>query len=29
VSGTFNFRSYARITYTTDDTFAYATITAS
>ena len=29
VSGTFNFRSYARITYTTDDTFAYATLTAS
>ena len=29
VSGTFNFRSYARITYTTDDTFAYATVTAS
>jgi len=29
VSGTFNFRSYARFTYTTDDTFAYATLTAS
>ena len=29
VAGTFSYRSYARITYTTDDTFAYATITAS
>ena len=29
VAGTFSYRSYARITYTTDDTFAYATVTAS
>jgi len=29
VAGTSTLRSYARITYTTDDTFAYSTITAS
>jgi len=29
VAGTSTLRAYARITYTTDDTFAYSTITAS
>ncbi len=28
-SGTFNFRSYARVTYSSDNSFAYATLTAS
>ena len=28
-TGTDNFRSYARITYTTDDSFAYATLTVT
>jgi hypothetical protein len=28
-SGSFDFRSYARITYTTDDSFAYATLLVS